>query len=178
MTEQRRVAIHYRRPPNDERVYDQRVVWADPEVIITLSDPLELARPVMVGGAPVLENGSLALWFTFPGAWHDIGRFHRPDGSLTGIYANILTPPELGDTVWHTTDLFLDVWHAPDGSVALLDEDEFEDACRLGHVDEVTAARARVEAGRILEKARSGSWPPQVVQEWTLERALRELERG
>ncbi len=176
MTAQRRVAIHYHRPPDNRRIYDQRVVWAGPDVIITLSDPLELARPVMVGAAPVLESGSLALWFTFPGAWHDIGRFHRPDGTLTGIYANILTPPELGDTVWHTTDLFLDVWKAPDGSVSLLDEDEFDEACTAGHVDPETATRAREEAARILGEARSGSWPPQVVREWTLERALRVLE--
>ena len=61
-----------------------------------------------------LERGSDAVWFTFPGLWHDIGRFHRSDGTFTGIYANILTPPLIQpDGVWHTTDLFLDLWQKP-----------------------------------------------------------------
>lgn len=175
MSEPTRVAIHYRRPPDDVRIYDQRIVLSRSDVIITLSDPLELSRPVTVEGEAVLETGSLALWFTFPGVWHDIGRFHRADGHYTGAYANVLTPPELGATVWKTTDLFLDVWLAPGGDPVLLDEDEFEDARGRGLVEEATAVRALREAHDILARARRGAWPPAIVREWTLERALEAL---
>ncbi len=169
----RRVAIHYRRPPDHVRVYDQRVVFEESDVIVTISDPLELDEPLKVHGTVGLEQGSQAVWFTFPGAWHDIGRFHLADGTLTGIYANVLTPPRIEPTIWHTTDLWLDVWIGLDGSVHLLDEDEFEEGVARGLIDDGMATRARSEANMILERAAAGSWPPAIVDEWTLERCLR-----
>ena len=172
-----RVKIHYRRIPGHERIYDQRVVLERDDVIITLSDPLELESPILHDGRVMLEAGSLALWFTYPGAWHDIGCFHRADGSFSGIYANILTPPRIEGSVWHTTDLFLDVWWPSGGHVVLLDEDEFDEAYRREQIDAETARRAREEADRILESARLGEWPPTVVEEWPLERALEALAK-
>ena len=146
------------------------------DVIITLSQPLQLSEPMVSSdGRVMLEDGSLALWFTFPGEWHDIGLFHRADRTPTGLYANILTPPEIDGAVWHTTDLFLDLWRAAgDAEVQLLDEDELEDALARGIMDESAAMQARAEADRLLSLARSGAWPPRVVREWSLERALRE----
>lgn len=137
---------------------------------------MELAEPMMRDGAVMLERGSLALWFTYPDTWHDIGLFHRADGVFTGLYANILTPPKMDGSVWHTTDLCLDVWIPPGGSAVVLDEDEFEDAVAAGHMDARTAERARTEADRLVELARTGSWPPEIVAEWTLERALALLD--
>lgn len=172
MTSSPRVAIHYRRPPDRLRIYDQRVVVAQDDVIVTLSEPLDLEEPMTVDGHVMLEDGSLAVWFTFPGLWHDIGRFHRADGAYSGLYANILTPPVIDGPVWHTTDLYLDVWWPAQGPARLLDEDELEAALAARHIDEVTAHRAREEAERILALVESGAWPPPVVSEWTLERAL------
>jgi len=173
-----RVRIHYRRLPGHERIFDQRVVLERADVIVTLSQPLELDRPmVSEHGELMLENGSLALWFTFPGEWHDIGLFHRVDGRFTGLYANILTPPEMEAAVWHTTDLFLDLWRPEGGEFRVLDEDELAEALKQGHITEDTAARARSEADRLLALARTGAWPPPVVAEWTLARALEVVSR-
>lgn len=176
MSSPARVAIHYRRLPDHLRIYDQRVVLDRHDVVVTLSEPLELDEPMTVDDRTLLEDGSVALWFTFPGAWHDIGRFHRSDGSFTGLYANVITPPVMDGPVWHTTDLFLDVWWPVDGEPTLLDEDELEAAVLEGHVDDDTAGRARAEAGRLLTQARRGAWPPDVVERWTLERALEAVD--
>lgn len=169
--------IHYRRPPDDVRIYDQAVVVERDEVIVTLSQPLDLDEPMLLDGHVMLERGSLAVWFTFPGAWHDIGRFHRADGAFTGVYANVITPVRMNGAVWRTTDLFLDVWWPAGGRVELLDEDELAEAIERGHVDEATAARARAEADRLLGLTERGEWPPFVVGEWTLERCLERLDR-
>ena len=102
--------------------------------------------------------------------------FHLRDGTFTGYYANVLTPVSIepsrgrGPHVWHTTDLFLDVWQPADGTVELLDEDELEDALAEGHIDPRTAEAARTEAQRLLALARDGEWPPAVAREWTLAR--------
>src|SRR5690606_29230280 len=111
-----------------------------------------------VNGQVILEPGSPVVWFTFPRAWHDIGRFHRADGEFTGYYANILTPVVLEPGRWETTDLFLDVWVGRDGTTTILDEAEFDDAVAAGSIDEATAARARSEADELARRARAGDW--------------------
>ncbi|GMV05591.1 MAG: hypothetical protein AMXMBFR53_18680 [Gemmatimonadota bacterium] len=177
MSEHPVVRINYRRPPNRLQVFEQRLVHDGADVKVTLAEDMPYEPPMRIEGAVVLELGSDVVWFTFPGIWHDIGRFHRADGTFTGLYANILTPPVLNDGAWETTDLFLDVWMAPDGTTLLLDEEELDEALGRELVDRETAARAREEARRLLEGARAGTWPPAAVREWTLERCREVLGR-
>jgi len=166
------VDIHYHRPPDRRTVFHQRLVHRTPDVLVTLMEETPLDRPVRVGGATVLEAGASVVWFTFPGAWHDIGRFHTRDGRFTGWYANVLTPVRfLDDTTWETTDLFLDVFLEPAGAVHLLDADELAEAEARGDVTAAQAAAAREEADRLVGLARSDAWPPPVVDRWPLERA-------
>jgi predicted RNA-binding protein associated with RNAse of E/G family len=178
------VHIHYYRPPSRMDVYVQRLVWDDGRVKITFAPSIQLSRPLVVSGNVALETGSDVVWFTFPGAWHDIGRFHRADGRLAGIYSNILTPCvfESGDT-WHTTDLFLDLWiPTPSGvwtgvaaAPELLDEEELAEAVAAGWVGSALASAAKAEAQRLSEAARRGEWPPEVVREWSRERVFEAL---
>lgn len=128
-------------------------------------------QPMVVDGRTILGPESAIVWFTFPGAWHDIGRFHDGRGRFTAWYANILTPVEIDGDRWATTDLFLDVLLEPGREPRLLDTDELAEAVGRGWVDTATAGRAEAEAARLLELARAGAWPPAVVREWTLERA-------
>jgi uncharacterized protein len=170
----RTVHIHYRRPPDRTELFVQDLIHDDGRVKVTLARGLEFDPPLRIRGDVALETGSDAVWFTFPGAWHDIGRFHRADGRFTGLYANVITPCVFqpgGD--WETTDLCLDVWiPGGKGRAFLLDQDELEEAERKGWVDAGQADRARQEAGLLMEAAREGTWPPLVVQEWTRERAV------
>lgn len=166
------VEIHYRRPPDRLSVFRQRLVHEGDGCVVTLMEATPLAAPSRAGDRIILEPGAPVVWFTFPGAWHDIGRFHTADGRFTGYYANLLTPVRfLAPHVWETTDLFLDVWLDADGTALLLDEDELDAALATGWLDAGTAAAARAEADRLLAAARSGTWPPTVARDWTLERA-------
>ena len=169
-----RVRIYYQRLPDQEEIFNQRLVLERDDVIVTVTDPLSLPEPITVDGELVLESGSQAVWFTFPGVWHDVGRFYRADSTFVGFYANILTPPNINGRVWHTTDLFLDVWVQDDSPARILDEDELEEALERGHIDPHTADRAREEATRLIELAETGDWPPDIVREMTLTRILSE----
>lgn len=171
------VSINYRRPPNHVQVFEQYLVLDDPDVKVTFVEAMPYEPPMRIEGEVVLELGSDVVWFTFPGAWHDIGRFHRADGTFTGLYANILTPAEIRGYEWDTTDLFLDVWMSPGGRVLLLDEEELDEAVGREWINAETAARARAEGQRILHDAATGAWPPPVVFEWTLERCRSVLGR-
>jgi predicted RNA-binding protein associated with RNAse of E/G family len=153
------------------QVFTQAVVERTPRRVVTFLEAAELPRPVRVAGEVVLEAGSPVVWFTYPGRWHDIGRFHRADGTFTGTYANVLTPVRMDGARWETTDLCLDVWLGADGRVEVLDEDELDEALARGWTDAVTAARARGEARALADAARAGLWPPAHVAAWPLHRA-------
>jgi len=186
--ERRPVVIRYRRPPDRIQEFHQEVVVERDGVVVTLAADMSWPRPLRIEGEVALETGSSVVWFTFPGLWHDIGRFHRADGTLTGIYANVLTPVELGARpepadgpwsepwVWDTTDLFLDLWVPPEEEPLILDAEELAEAQSRGWVDEDTAERARREARSMQEAARAGQWPPPIVERWTLDAAIRALE--
>lgn len=169
------VRIHYLRPPDRTTVFTQRLIAHDTGALVTLARDLSFHPPLTIDDRIALEDGSIAVWLTFPGRWYDVGIFHRADGTLSGIYGNILTPPLIHpDGRWDTTDLFLDLWIPTGGAPALLDQDELDDAEAKGAVDAESAARARSEGRRLLEQAIAGEWPPAPTPEWTLERALEE----
>ena len=166
------VHIHYLRPPDRERIYSQHLISDEKHVKVTFAQDLTFESPIRIEGDIVLETGSDAIWFTFPDAWHDIGIFHRADGSVSGTYANILTPCVFEDGgVWRTTDLFLDLWIDSEGHIHTLDEDELDDAEQKRWVDAETARRAREEVRILSSQAEAGLWPPEVVGEWSLARA-------
>lgn len=172
------VEIHYLRPPGRTTIFRQRIVERTTACVITLLEHAELSRPVSVHGRTVLEHGSPVVWFTFPGLWHDIGRFHSAEDRFTGFYANVLTPVQFVTPLhWETTDLCLDVW-VDDRGAELLDADELDEAEAAGAIAGAHAARARSEAAELLERAAAGTWPPPVCREWTLERARTVLRNG
>ena len=165
------IAIRYTRPPGRVTVFHQQLVHRTAGCIVTVLEHATIEEPVIVRDAIVLERGAPVVWFTFPGAWHDIGRFHTCRGDFTGFYANILTPVRfVSPKEWETTDLFLDVWLDARGT-SLLDEDELEAAVRNGAVSAGDAIRARAEAAALLDGAAAGTWPPAICRRWTLERA-------
>ena len=119
------VQIHYLRPPDRREIFEQRLLLDAAAVKVTLAENVPFDPPIQILGEVALEAGSDAVWFTFPGLWHDIGRFHRADGTFTGIYANILTPPVIEESgVWETTDLFLDIWVNARDEFTVLDGDQ------------------------------------------------------
>lgn len=159
----KRVAIHYHRPPSGLEIYEQWLLHDAPDVKVTLL-PEYRGRTVRVSGRAILDVGAPVLWFTFPERWHDIGRFHRADGTVTGLYANILTPVLFENDHWSTTDLFLDLWIPEEGPPHVLDEDELLTALAEDWIDAKTAARAREELDRLRADHARGAWPPDIVR--------------
>lgn len=174
-----RIRIHYWRLPDREDIFDQRLLERRPDCVVTFLESTPARESLLIGGRAVLETGSPIIWFTFPGAWHDIGRFHLADGTVTGTYANILTPVDgIETTVWRTTDLALDVWLGGASELAVLDVEELAAAEAAGWLAPETAERARAEAAALVGRAAAGGWPPPIVAEWTLARARAVAQRG
>jgi predicted RNA-binding protein associated with RNAse of E/G family len=54
------------------------------------------------------------------------------DNDHLGYYVDIDTPMRKVGSEYYLTDLFLDLWIAPDGKYIELDQDEFEQGFRMG----------------------------------------------
>ena len=62
----------------------------------------------------------------FSDRWYSIFEMHDvADDRLTGWYCNLSRPARFRDDGIEADDLALDLYVAPDGTVTLLDEDEF-----------------------------------------------------
>src|SRR3954471_9296165 len=118
------VTLEYLRSGNANVLYRERLLTDRPDMKILLAEP-DASRDIRVDGSLILQAGAPILWFVFPGAWHDIGRFHLADGSFTGWYTNLCTPILMKSGRWSTTDLFLDHWQPANGDGRWVDEDEF-----------------------------------------------------
>jgi hypothetical protein len=66
------------------------------------------------------------------------------------------------------TDLFLDMWVAPDGKYMILDEDEFEEAISLGHLTSEQINHARRVLQEVVEATEREEFPRAVVREFRL----------
>ncbi len=116
----------------------------------------------------MIARGYTIVWFVFQGQSYDIGRFYRPDGTWTGYYADILEPVrwELSDTpvLSPLVDLALDLWIAPDGTHAVLDEDEFNTFTRDGSLTATQAQHARSILKELERYIANQTFPPDVVR--------------
>lgn len=78
------------------------------------------------------ENGDVLHEVFSPIHPYDAFAIYRPSGELKGWYGNVTYPAFLAPTnaepviVWR--DLFVDIVAAPDGEVAVLDEDELDES--------------------------------------------------
>ncbi len=99
------------------------------EVLRRTDDAIELrttwTRPPLDLGYVVLETGSLWTEWFFAGQWYNIFEICASDGRLQGWYCNVTRPPRFGAEEVAAEDLALDLWVAADGTMQVLDEDEF-----------------------------------------------------
>lgn len=135
-----------------------------------LSHEAHPSKPLSYKGEVVIEHGYRVVWFLYKGQPYDIGRFYRPDGTWTGYYVDILEPVHWDGDDPHTiaplVDLDLDLWIAPDASYQILDEDEFRESERAGHLTPTQVAQARAALAQVLSAIQNAAFPPYLVREY------------
>jgi predicted RNA-binding protein associated with RNAse of E/G family len=62
------------------------------------------------------------------------------------------------------TDLFLDLYVAPDLRYKVLDEEELDGALRRGWITEQLYEKARTELGKLISLVKRGDFPPPLVK--------------
>ncbi len=113
-----------------------------------------------------LEDGVFtvdALRLTRPGEAHSILLFWDAD-VFQGWYVNLEQPLRRSAVGFDYLDQELDLYVRPDRTWEYLDEDEFEEAQRLGVIGAEAAAAVRAEAARVLGLIER--WEPPFCDGW------------
>jgi len=145
------------------------LVHEDPDVVI-LWLPLgtRMKRPVS-DGRPIRGQADRE-WELYDHVWHTSGdlalipwgRAHslhllwNDAGEFSGWYVNVQEPLRRTPVGFETDDLILDIRVEPDGTWAWKDEDELEEAVRLGRFTDEEACAIRAEGERVLKER---PWP-------------------
>ena len=161
----------YRRPPDRVSLIPTRVLSIDPKTVRWLNE-LAPKEPLRFEGEIVMDGGYWAVWFIGNNTSYDLGKVYSAAGRHTGYYVDVLAP-----VGWHgadpvtiepLTDLFLDLWVAPDGRWQVLDEPEFEEAEERGWITPQQAEHARRTLQQLVELAQAGTLITPEIREFEL----------
>jgi nicotinamide-nucleotide amidase len=82
-------------------------------------------RPTVNLGFVTFERGDVFRETFYNDRWYNVFEVFTPAGIRKGWYADITRPARFTAEQLEWEDLLLDIWMAPDGSMQVLDEDEF-----------------------------------------------------
>ena len=86
----------------------------------------------------LIKKGTISYEYYWLDRWYNVFRFHEPDGTFRNYYCNIIMPPTFDNGVLDYVDLDVDILVLPDWSIAVLDQDEFnENSSRYGYPEEL-----------------------------------------
>ncbi len=95
-----------------------------------------------------IRRGDRSLEAFFSDRWYNLFAIYAPEGgALKGYYVNIGRPAVWDEATVSYEDLALDLWVQPDGTMCLLDEEEFA-ALSLPPADRAQAEAALREVQR------------------------------
>lgn len=125
--------------------YEAYLYADDAEKIIVFAPPGTLSFSQKKGTWEAAPDGLLELYFKQK--WYNVWHICEQNSGINHIYANIAMPATFQDNVLTWVDLDLDLRVHLDGSLELLDEDEFvENSVRFAYPPSVIAqARAAVD---------------------------------
>lgn len=103
-------------------VYIGQVLWREDDEIVLHAT---WQRPSLDLGYTVLEPGDRFIEHFYADRWYNIFKVRAADGRLKGWYCNVTRPARISEDEIAAEDLALDLWVAPDGTMQVLDEDEF-----------------------------------------------------
>jgi predicted RNA-binding protein associated with RNAse of E/G family len=159
------VRIHYERPGQEVTLYTEGFISDDGARLVTktlIPPPFAVKLTARLRGfghiGPTDEIASVRKVY-FYGEYFDLLEFRDPTGRLLGHYSDICTPLQKIDSEYYVTDLFLDLWHYPDGRILELDWDEFAATIEQGLLAPENIETAKITLKRLAEEAASGLYP-------------------
>lgn len=148
----------------NSRKYDGRVRRTWKGGLVSRSDELivlvgRFDQDVEHSDLGFISSGTVSFEYFWPGRWHNIFRFHEPDGTLKAWYCNVAMPPTFDGVILDFIDLDIDVVVWPDMRYEVLDRDDFErNAEKYRYPDEIKASAEHALVG-LIEMIENGDLP-------------------
>lgn len=155
------VRVHKLRPDGSERYAWTGVVLDADQSGVAVRAQFSLP-PVDLGYA-TFRRGDVFVEFYFWGHWYTVAQLFTADGALKGWYCDVCMPPRWdapGELSY--VDLALDLWHGADGTIVLLDEQEFAEYRATGAFTPAQvegAERGWAELRALAERGQLPRWP-------------------
>jgi predicted RNA-binding protein associated with RNAse of E/G family len=143
-------------------VYDELVYKS--ESVIVGRGRTTSAHSIVFNDEVVLATGFQIVYFELTGKWFSVGKIRNLQGKHTGYYCDIVTPPRLSPDGVEVTDLFLDLWVAPNLTYKVLDKEELEDAFQEGWITKQLYDKAKKELKKLISNVKEGKFPPSKVK--------------
>jgi len=159
------VTIHFARTGKPTRVFKDGLVDDNGIRLRTFSSLGGDIRSLLSGefqAAGLLQPGQQIAGvekFLFYTEHFSIMQFLDRSSQVLGVYTDIATPLRRVEQEYRLVDLCLDIWQAPESRISVLDEDEFEQACKKGLIEPRLARTARLTLERLLAEAQAGIFP-------------------
>ncbi len=103
-----------------------------------------------------LRRGDRFVETFYADRWYNVFAVHDVDtGALKGWYCNVTRPAYLGDADIYAEDLALDVVVSPEGTIRLLDEDEYASL----EISEAERHEVRCAVAELMDLAHRGAAP-------------------
>lgn len=163
-----KITLTYKRLPDRINYFEQTLLFENDDIIIT-TQKIYPSSSIILNGQEVLGDNFTAIWFVFTDLWYDIGKIYNLDSEWTGYYCDIIMPVIRSKTKFEIVDLFLDLWISPDGCYAIQDQDEFEEAVKIGVVSDKVADKARRTMDYLIEETTKGRFPPKIVKDYVIQ---------
>ena len=162
--------IEYIRPGKEVTYYEEDLFSQDETCVRTFKTlpediAIKLSDSLLQQGLiqPHQRVGTIAkvYFFTEP---FNLLEFRELDGTLLGHYSDIGEPAtRISENQIQMTDLFLDIWLLPNGSLLEMDWDEFEEAIEKQVITSAQAELARDAMKRLVDEAGRGVYPSKYV---------------
>jgi predicted RNA-binding protein associated with RNAse of E/G family len=157
--------VHYTRPGKGLTLYTEGLVSDDGHCLHTytvLPDEIRrdlshaLRRDDLIAPTQTIASIRKFYFYTEP---FNVLEFWDTEDRLAGYYSDLTDLLVKQADGYHLTDLFLDLWLTPDGTLRELDWDEFEEAVAQGVLTLEQQTLARTTMARLVAEVASGRYP-------------------
>ena len=166
------ISVYYQRPGKGLTIYEEDYIHEDAACLRTCTSlPDEVSEHL---SAVLYQQGLIRVeqrvhtikkvyFFAEP---FNVLEFRDPLGNLLGYYSDIGEPAKkLRPGEYEMTDLYLDIWLSPDGTLLELDWDEFEEAIQKNILNSEQACLARAAIQRLKEETALKIYPDKYISE-------------
>ena len=159
------ITIHYTRPGKGLTIYTEGLISDDGHCLHTytvLPDDIRqnLSRALQRDNliAPTQTIGAIRKRYFYNEPFNLL-EFWDTEERLAGYYSDLTTLLVKRDDGYHLTDLYLDIWLTPEGTLHELDWDEFEEAVEQNILTPEQQTLARRAMARLVAEVASGQYP-------------------